>query len=155
MISSSWMTYFFLTNYSPETQTEGPQGPAGEHGTMHLLLPIRSAQMRICSRAVDSHQRLVNQMTERYGYDGAHVPTVLEHICPQKLLHFRRIRSDVQERLKSRLLLATFWLSDEDWHQLSRFFQAIAPEHFATPPPEQDWRKSLNGWPRHSSCWGI
>eukprot|EP00438_Fugacium_kawagutii_P026654 Skav225335 [mRNA] locus=scaffold748:311374:313047:- [translate_table: standard] len=83
--------------------------------------------MRIFARAVERHDKLVKEITDRFGFDGADVDQVLQWLCPCKNLHYRFIdRHEAEEVLRgvsSRVVLATFWLNDTGWESFSAFFR--------------------------------
>eukprot|EP00438_Fugacium_kawagutii_P035477 Skav216658 [mRNA] locus=scaffold1255:658553:660021:- [translate_table: standard] len=66
------------TELSPtiHAQEESPLGPENETGTCYAFATataVRSAQMRIFARAVERHDKLVKEITDEFGCDGADV----------------------------------------------------------------------------------
>jgi len=121
------------TVHSPEThsQSEGPRGPNGEHGTCYAFTAattIRSAQMRIFSRTVEDHDKLVTIITEKYGCNGAVLFDVLEDMCTSRRLHCAQVdEASAESLVQSRAVAASFALDQGAWQRFSAFFRS-APE---------------------------
>ena len=122
-----------VTGLSPtiHAQEDGPRGPNGEAGTCYAFstaTAIRSAQMRIFGRAVESHEHLVREITREFGCDGANICQVLKWLCPLKNLHYEKISRQTAEELlqgvSSRVVLAAFSLDEAEWNRFSGFFEA-------------------------------
>jgi len=85
---------------------------------------IRAAQDRIVGRYVNDFDDLVCEITSEFGYEGADVVGVLETICPRKRLQSAvRDPSEVLSILEERPLVASFWLTQTQWDNFSRFFK--------------------------------
>ena len=118
------------TDLSPRIhdQDNGPQGPNQETGTCYAFAAataIRSAQMRIFGRAVERHESLVRQITDRFGCDGAPINDVLSQFCPQKNLYYEAIGQETAESLlqaSGRVVLARFDLTESMWDAFTAFF---------------------------------
>ena len=50
--------------------------------------------MRIFGRAVERHEKLGKEITDRFGTDGADLNEVLAWLCPLKNLHYDEITPD-------------------------------------------------------------
>ncbi len=109
------------TDWSPtiHDQDDGPRGQNNETRTCYAFAAataVRSAQMRIFGRAVERHAKLVKEITDRFGTDGADLNEVLAWLCPLKNLHYDEITPDDAEWLLqgqetlSRVVLAGFSL---------------------------------------------
>lgn len=70
--------------------------------------------MRIFGRAVERHEKLVKEIADRFGTDGADLNEVLAWLCPLKNLQYDEITPDDAEWLLqgqetlSRVVLAGF-----------------------------------------------
>ena len=107
------------TDWSPtiHDQSDGPRGQNNETRTCYAFAAataVRSAQMRIFGRAVERHEKLVKEIADRFGTDGADLNEVLAWLCPLKNLQYDEITPDDAEWLLqgqetlSRVVLAGF-----------------------------------------------
>ena len=138
------------TEVSPQihNQAAGPLGPDGERGTCYafaVATAIRSAQMRIFGRAVESHAALVKGITREFGYNGANLYRVLDAVCPSRNLRHRPIDRDAAAQLVqgySRVVIARFALTDAAWRRFTKFFEdhpdeSLRQRHIFSNPEER------------------
>ena len=136
------------TEVSPTVhdQDHGPRGPQEDRGTCYAFAAataIRSAQMRIFSRAVEKHESLVREITARFGYNGAPTRTVLDFFCPLKQLRYESLDEAAAARVvqSERPVIACFWLSEAGWRRFDDFFarnpDASLQAEDLSPPEER------------------
>eukprot|EP00421_Protoceratium_reticulatum_P067336 CAMPEP_0168408690 /NCGR_PEP_ID=MMETSP0228-20121227/26800_1 /TAXON_ID=133427 /ORGANISM="Protoceratium reticulatum, Strain CCCM 535 (=CCMP 1889)" /LENGTH=555 /DNA_ID=CAMNT_0008422383 /DNA_START=1 /DNA_END=1665 /DNA_ORIENTATION=- len=85
---------------------------------------IRAAESRIEGRKLQEHESIVSPIIQKFGSNGADPEKVLRHECPKRRLHFRQVdRNEAVVALRAgRAIVFAFWLSDQQWHQFSNFF---------------------------------
>eukprot|EP01084_Bolivina_argentea_P009366 17499_1 len=86
---------------------------------------IRAAQKK-SGEILDDHKLLVDDMTSKYGSDGAYTPNVLHQECAKHKLECAKVKED--EALNAikygkRVVVARFGLSQNDWKVFKHYFK--------------------------------
>ena len=109
-------------NHFPDITDQEGKGTCYAHATAHA---IREAENRILGRNPPSHKSLVDEITDKYGNDGACTYQVLQEQCNKRQLQVEKVSKDEAKKAldAGRVIVGRFWLNEGQWKGFSKFFE--------------------------------
>ena len=106
-------------NFSNISDQKG--GTCYAHAIAHA---VRETENRIIGRYPPSHNDLVKEITNKYGYNGADTYQVLQWQCNKRQLGCKQVtrQQALNAIKKGRVIVGRFYLNEGQWNKMGEFF---------------------------------